>query len=488
MASFIDFDLALTTHEAFLSIFQLSLNFRFNFSKYWSDNHHPYSLISNMSRILSTKILSRQFSSTTPLKKNIVFIDGVRTPFAHSQTVYKDLLAYQLQRIAFLSLVKRTGLRKEDVDYIISGSVIQENKTSNIAHEAAATASLPSNVPCATTTLACISSNHAITTAMGYINLGVHDVAICGGVETMSDVPIRISRSARQLALEMNKAKSFGQMVGHLLKLRPKHFSLDLPAVAEFTSGETMGQSADRLTQSFQISRKEQDEYALRSHRLADKATKDNLLSDVDTVFVYKRGATSEDNGIRPTSMEQMSKLKPAFIKPYGTVSAANSSFLTDGASACLIMSEEKSKQLGYKPKAYLKDFIYTKADAKDQCLLGPAHAIPRLLNKNKLTLKDIDVIEMHEAFAGQVLSNLAAMDSDHFNDNYVKTKKIGRPDLNKINTWGGSLSLGHPFGATGIRLVTTAANRLIHEGGKYAIVAACAAGGHGHAMLIEKY
>lgn len=442
-----------------------------------------------MYRVLTKgKNFSRQFSTSNVARKNVVLIEGVRTPFAHSQTVYKDLLAYQLQRIAFLSLIKRTGLPKESLDYIISGSVIQENKTSNVAHEAAATAGLPSNVPCATTTLACISSNHAITTAMGYINMGVYDVAMCGGVETMSDVPIRISPAARKLALEMNKAKSFGQMVSHLLKLRGKHFSLDLPAVAEFTSGETMGHSADRLTQSFQISRKDQDEYALRSHSLADKATKEKLLSDVDTVFVHKKGAISEDNGIRPTSMDKMSKLKPAFIKPYGTVSAANSSFLTDGASACLIMSEEKAKQHGYKPKAYLKDFIYTKADAKDQCLLGPAYAIPRLLNKNKLTMKDIDVVEMHEAFAGQVLSNLAALDSDHFMANQVKTKKVGRPDLKKLNAWGGSLSLGHPFGATGIRLVTTAANRLIKEGGKYAIVAACAAGGHGHAMLIEKY
>lgn len=440
-----------------------------------------------MSRQLLGKIFTRNLSTTSSLRKNIVLIDGVRTPFAHSQTLYKDLLAYQLQREAFLSLIKRTGVPKESIDYIISGTVIQENKTSNIAHEAAATAAFPSNIPCATTTLACISSNHAITTAMGYIHMGVYDTAMCGGVETMSDVPIRISRDARKLALEANKAKSMGQIASILLKLRPKHLSLDLPAVAEFTSGETMGHSADRLTQAFQISRKDQDEYALRSHTLADKASKAGLLSDVDGVFVYKKGLASQDNGIRPTSMEKMSKLKAAFIKPYGTVSAANSSFLTDGASACLITTDEKAKQLGLKPKAILRDFIYTKADAKDQCLLGPSYAIPRLLNKNKLTMKDIDVVEMHEAFAGQMLSNMAAMDSDYFNETYTKTKKVGRPDINKLNAWGGSLSLGHPFGATGIRLVTTAANRLIHENGKLAIVTACAAGGHGHAMLIER-
>uniref|UniRef100_A0A6G1S4N8 acetyl-CoA C-acyltransferase n=1 Tax=Aceria tosichella TaxID=561515 RepID=A0A6G1S4N8_9ACAR len=419
--------------------------------------------------------------------KNVVLVDGVRTPFAQSSTVYKDLIAYQLQRMAFLSLIKRTGLPTSSIDHVISGTVIQENKTSNIAHEAAATAGLPKNIPCATVTLACISSNYAITTAMSHIGQGVYDSVVCGGVETMSDVPIRISRPARQLALKMNKARGFSQMAKYLAEIRGKHLSLDLPAVAEFTSGETMGHSADRLTQSFGITRREQDEFALRSHSAAAMATKEKLLSDVDTVFVYKQGAISEDNGIRPTSLEKMASLKPAFIKDYGTVTAANSSFLSDGASACLIMSEEKAKQMGYKPKAYLRDFVYVKTDAKDECLLGPAYAVPRLLNKHKLTLKDIDVIEMHEAFAGQVLANLKAMDSDHFNEHFVKTKKVGRPDISKLNSWGGSLALGHPFGATGIRLVTTAANRLIHENGKLALVTACAAGGHGHAMLIER-
>lgn len=418
--------------------------------------------------------------------KNVVLVDGVRTPFAQSSTVYKDLIAYQLQRLAFLSLIKRTGLPKDSIGNIISGTVIQENKTSNVAHEAASTAGLPKNIPCSTVTLACISSNVAITTAVDSIMCGRYDTVMCGGVETMSDVPIRLSYPARQLLLKMNKAKGFGQIVKHLTEIRGKHIGLDLPAVAEFTSGETMGHSADRLTQSFAISRREQDEYALRSHTQAAMATKEKLLSDVDTVFVYKKGAITEDNGIRPTSIEKMSSLRPAFVRDYGTVTAANSSFLSDGASACLVMSEEKAKQMGYKPKAYLRDYIYVKTDPKDECLLGPAYAVPRLLNKHNLTWKDIDVVEMHEAFAGQVLANLKAMDSDQFNSK-TNTKKVGRPDISKLNAWGGSLALGHPFGATGIRLVTTAANRLIHENGKLAIVTACAAGGHGHAMLVER-
>ena len=432
-------------------------------------------------------LLCRKFSTSSINRaRNVVLVEGVRTPFAKSSTTYKDLIAYQLQRMAFLSLLKRVNL-KDDLGHIISGTVIQENKTSNIAHEAAATAGLSNRIPASTVTLACISSNVAITNGMLLIAQGHHDTVLCGGVETMSDVPIRFSHAARQLALELNGAKSLGQMAQILMKLRSKHFSVDLPAVAEFTSGETMGHSADRLTQAFNISRKDQDEYALRSHTLAEKATKEKLLSDVETVFVYKKGAISEDNGIRPTSMEKMSKLKSAFVKEYGTVTAANSSFLTDGASACIIMAEEKAKQKGLKPKAILRDFVYTKTDPKDECLLGPAYAVPKLLNRNKLTWKDIDVIEMHEAFAGQVLANMAAMDSDLFAEKFAMTKKIGRPDINKLNKWGGSLALGHPFGATGIRLVTTAANRLKHENGKLAVVTACAAGGHGHAMLVER-
>lgn len=429
----------------------------------------------------------RKLSTSSITRRNVAFIDGVRTPFAQSSTTYKDLIAYQLQRMAFLSLVKRTGVQKNSIEHIITGSVIQENKTTNVAHEAAATAGFPNSIPCVTVTLACISSNYAITTAMRQIGSGDYDTVMCGGVETMSDVPIRVSKPARSLLLDMNKAKSMGQMIKNLMKVRGKHIALDLPAVSEFTSGETMGHSADRLCQSFGIKRKDQDEYALRSHQLADKATKEGLLSDVDTVFVHKKGAVSTDNGIRPSSMEQLSKLRPAFVKEYGTITAANSSFLTDGASACLLMSEEKAKKHGLKPKAILRDFIYTKTDPKDQCLLGPSYSIPRLLHRNKMTWKDIDVIEMHEAFAGQILANLEALDSDHFAETFVKTKKVGRPDLNKFNLWGGSLALGHPFGATGIRLVTTAANRLHHENGRFAIVAACAAGGHGHAMLIEK-
>uniref|UniRef100_A0A8D1GT47 Trifunctional enzyme subunit beta, mitochondrial n=1 Tax=Sus scrofa TaxID=9823 RepID=A0A8D1GT47_PIG len=214
------------------------------------------------------------------------------------------------------------------------------------------------------------------------------------------------------------------------------------------------------------------------------------VIQEVKTSNVAREKDTvTQDNGIRPSSLEQMAKLKPAFIKPYGTVTAANSSFLTDGASAVLIMAEEKALAMGYKPKAYLRDFTYVSQDPKDQLLLGPTYATPKVLEKAGLTMNDIDAFEFHEAFSGQILANLKAMDSDWFAQNYMGRKaKVGSPPLEKFNNWGGSLSLGHPFGATGCRLVMTAANRLRKEGGQYGLVAACAAGGQGHAMIVEAY
>ncbi|KAI2652272.1 Trifunctional enzyme subunit beta, mitochondrial [Labeo rohita] len=401
-------------------------------------------------RSLSTSVhLQAQAKSKKTLAKpgvkNIVLVEGVRTPFLQG-------------------LLNRTGLPKDAVDYIVYGTVIQEVKTSNVAREAALGAGFSDKTPAHTVTMACISSNQAMTTAVGLIAAGQCDAVVAGGVEFMSDVPIRHSRKMRKTMLSLNKAKTLGARLSLLGSIRLAHLAPELPAVAEFSTAETMGHSADRLAAAFGVSRLEQDEFALRSHTLAKKAQDSGLLSDVVGFKVPGKDIVSKDNGIRPSTMEQMAKLKPAFIKPHGTVTAANSSFLTDGASAVLIMSEEKALAMGYKPKAYLRDFVYVSQDPKDQLLLGPTYATPKVLEKSGLTLNDIDVFEFHEAFA------------------------VGAPPMEKFNTWGGSLSLGHPFAATGCRLVTTVAHRLQKEGGQYGLVAACAAGGQGHAMVIEAY
>uniref|UniRef100_A0A8D1GNK3 Trifunctional enzyme subunit beta, mitochondrial n=2 Tax=Sus scrofa TaxID=9823 RepID=A0A8D1GNK3_PIG len=408
-----------------------------------------------------------------PNIRNIVVVDGVRIPFLQSGTSYKELMPHDLARAALLGLLHRTSVPKDVVDYLVFGTVIQEVKTSNVAREAALGAGFSDKTPAHTVTMACISSNQAMTTGVSLIASGQFDVVVAGGVELMSDIPIRHSRKMRKMMLDLNKAKTLGQRLSLISKFRLNFLSPELPAVAEFSTSETMGHSADRLAAAFAVSRSEQDEYALRSHSLAKKAQDEGLLSDVVPFKVPGKDTVTQDNGIRPSSLEQMAKLKPAFIKPYGTVTAANSSFLTDGASAVLIMAEEKALAMGYKPKAYLR----------------PTYATPKVLEKAGLTMNDIDAFEFHEAFSGQILANLKAMDSDWFAQNYMGRKaKVGSPPLEKFNNWGGSLSLGHPFGATGCRLVMTAANRLRKEGGQYGLVAACAAGGQGHAMIVEAY
>lgn len=294
----------------------------------------------------------------------------------------------------------------------------------------------------------------------------------------------------RSLLLRANKAKNVQQKLALLASIRPDFFVPELPAVAEFSSGETMGHSADRLAAAFGASRKEQDEFALRSHTFAQQAQDKGFLTDVVPTQVPGSGKEiTKDNGIRVSTPEQLAKLKPAFIKPHGTVTAANSSFITDGAAACLIMTESRAKSLGLKPKAYLRNFVYVSQDPIDQLLLGPTYGTPLVLDKAGLTMQDIDVFEFHEAFAGQILANFKAMDSEWFAKRYMnRSTKVGAPPLNKFNLWGGSLSLGHPFAATGVRLAMHTANRLVREDGQFGLVAACAAGGQGVAMILERH
>jgi len=429
-------------------------------------------------------------SLARPDQKNIVLVDGVRTPFLMSGTDYAKLMPHDLGRQSLKSLASKLQLDKEVIDYICMGIVIQEVKTSNIAREAALGAGFSLATPAHTVTMACISSNAAITSCVGLMQSGVYDACIAGGVEFMSDVPIRHSRKMREMLLKLNKAKTMGQRLSLLSTFNASFLMPELPAVAEFSTNEVMGHSADRLCTAFNVSRTEQDDFARRTHELAKKAQENGNLSDLVPFKVPGVAQTvAEDNGIRISTPEQMAKLKPAFVKPHGTVTAANASYLTDGASACLICTEEKAKQMGWKPKAYLRDFTYVSQDPKDQLLLGPTYASPKVLEKAGLKMSDIDVFEFHEAFAGQILANLKAMDSDFFAKEYMgRQSKVGAPDMDKFNLWGGSVSIGHPFAATGVRLLMHSANRLIKEDGHYGLIAACAAGGQGVGMLVERY
>jgi len=273
----------------------------------------------------------------------------------------------------------------------------------------------------------------------------------------------------------------------HITSIGMKNmFALETPAIANYTTGEVMGVSSDRLSAKFGISRNDQDLFTVRSHTSAAKAHESGFY---DGEIVAYKGSTSE-NGIKGDSnMESVSKLKPAFVKPNGTHTAANSSFLTDGASASLVMSEEKALELGYKPLAYLRDWSFKSCDPFEELLLGPTYCSQEVLERNGLDLEsDIGVFEIHEAFAGQILSNLSAMGSQKFADEKFNGNRVGSVQMERLNTKGGSLALGHPFGATGSRIVTTAARRLQMENEMFALVAACADGGTGHACILERY
>lgn len=421
-----------------------------------------------------------------------VLVDGCRIPFLRSGTDYVDLKAYDLGRMALKGLLTRTGLDPGQPDRVIMGNVVQNVKTSNVAREAALGAGIPARVPAFTTTLACISSNQAVASAVDLIRTGQAETIIASGTESLSDIPIQFNKKIRKKLLQARKYKKPADYLQLLEGLRPSDLLPEMPSIAEYSTGETMGESADKLAAKFDVSREAQDEYALRSHQKAVEAQEAGYLNNeiVPATTPPDFAPITEDNGVRPdTSMDKLRGLPPAFVKPYGTVTAGNASFLTDGASASLITSEAKADELGLTPSAYLHEYTFVAQDPGEELLLGPAYAMPQVANAHGLSFDDLDVIELHEAFAGQVVAVLRALESEAFAaEKLNRASAPGSVPMEILNSWGGSLSLGHPFGATGVRLVTTAAHRLHVEDGQFALVSACAAGGQGHAMLLERY
>jgi len=400
-------------------------------------------------------------------------------------------MAHDLQREVFKAVLKKTAIEGKEIDYVIAGTVIQEVLTSNIAREAGMGAGLPLSTPGHTVTLACISSNVAAMTATAMIKAGMIETALVGGVEYMSDIPIKFQRPLRKRMLKATKMKSAGQYLSLLNGLSLGDLAPQAPAVAEFSTGEVMGYSADKLASKFGVTRAEQDAFALRSHQLAARAQEAGLFADEIMPTKNSRGAyVLKDNGVRGDStIEKLASLKPAFIKPHGTITAANASFLTDGASAAILMSEEKCLALGYVPRSIMAHTVFSSQDPKEELLLGPAYAISKVLAQAGLTMRDIGVFEMHEAFAGQVLANFKALDSDKFcRESLGRSERVGLPDMAIINARGGSLSIGHPFGATGTRLLKCATERLRAEDKTFALIAACAAGGQAVAHIIERH
>ncbi len=424
--------------------------------------------------------------------KKVVLIDGCRTPFLRSGTDYMDLMSYQLGQFAIKGLLVKTGIDPKMIDSVAMGCVISNIKTPNVAREAALTAGIPNTTPCHTVSQACISANRAIADGCLEIMTGQSDIVIAGGIDHTSDTPIQFPRKMRKKLFKAQRIKTMMDNLKFVFSLRPSDFAPERPQVAEFTTDRVMGQDCDIMAASFGITREDQDKFAVRSHQLAAKAHEAGHLPAemVEVTIPPKFKPINRDNGVRGNStLEKVAKLRPAFDRKFGTLTAANSSFLTDGASATLLMSEEKAKELGLTPKVEVVAFAFTGQSLEDELLLGPAYAVSKVLKKAGMELSDMDVIEFHEAFAGQILTNLKALASDEFaQKNLGRDKAVGEVNQSKFNLWGGSLSIGHPFGATGGRIMTTCANRLQQEGGKYGILAACAAGAHGHAMILKRY
>jgi acetyl-CoA acyltransferase len=423
--------------------------------------------------------------------RRVAIVAGVRTPFVKSGTLFKSIGAIDLGKLAVAELLQRTNIDGKEVQAVVFGTVVPNVQAPNIAREVSLLPQLPRGVEAFTVSRACASANQAITDAADQIALGHYDVVIAGGAESLSNVPILHSRGFSDALVAASRAKSLPQRLQAFARVRPRDFIPITPAIAEPSTGESMGQSAEKMAKLNAIGREEQDQFALRSHRLAAAGTLDGrLTSEIAPVWVPPKyeTAVAKDNGIREdSSYEALAGLKPVFDKRYGSVTAGNASPLTDGGAAVLLMSEAKAKSLGYQPIGYIKSYAYAALDPGEQLLQAPVLAAPKALERAGLALKDIDLVEMHEAFAAQVLSNLQGLASKAWAERAGYSQPVGEVDRARLNVMGGSLSIGHPFGATGARILTTLCNELGRRGGQFGLMTVCAAGGMGHAMVVER-
>jgi acetyl-CoA acyltransferase len=422
----------------------------------------------------------------------VAVVRGLRTPFAKSGTVYARLSALDLGKMIVAELVQRSGIDPDSVQELIFGNVIPSVKAPNIAREIILGTGLPRKIPAYTVGKACSSAIQAITSGADLIYRGYADTVIAGGAESLSDIPILFSRNFADALVNASKQKSLAGKLAAFKKIRPKDLAPDAPAIAESTTGLSMGESAEKMAKENGISREAQDRFALQSQTRAAHATADGRFRDEVMTVVVPPGfdtIVEKDNLIRPdTTLEALSKLRPVFDRKYGTITAGNSSPLTDGAAAVILMSEEKAKSLGMKPIGYIRSYAYAALDPFDQLLQGPVFALPVALQRAGVALRDIGVIEMHEAFAAQVLSNIQWIGSKKIaTERLGLSEPVGQIDPEKINRTGGSIALGHPFGATGARIATTVCNELQRTGEQYGLVTICAAGGMGVAMVLER-
>jgi acetyl-CoA acyltransferase len=422
--------------------------------------------------------------------RRAVVVSGARTPFMKAFTDFTKMDTIALGGAAVSALLEKTGLGRREVEAIVWGGVVLPSGSPNVAREIALDRGLDPGCEAMTVTRACASGLQAVTLAAAAITRGEADVVIAGGSDSTSNaeikLPQKVVHALAPLALGKPAPSDYLALLGQLLpigELLPER-----PRVAERSTGELMGEAAERMARRNEIRRDEQDAFAARSHHRAATAIASGRF-DTEVAPVQTPGGkwVHADGLVRAgTNVEKLSKLRPVFAKD-GTLTAGNSSALTDGAAAVLLMSEDKARALGLRPLAAVSAWAYVGVDPADQLLMGPAIAMPKVLLRAGLDLAHVDIVDMHEAFAAQVLSVLKMLGSTAFaRARLGRDRAVGEIDPERLNVHGGSLALGHPFGATGARMVTTAANELALTGKRTALLGLCAAGGLGAAALLE--
>jgi acetyl-CoA acyltransferase len=423
-------------------------------------------------------------------RQRAVIVQGVRTPFVKAFGKFLKLDSIDLADAAVDALLDRTEIPHDQIDSIVWGGVIFPSLAPNIAREIALDLNLPASVEGMTCTRACATGLQAVTLAAAAIERGEADVVIAGGSDSTSNAPLNLPQKAvHALApLAFGKAASPSDYLSVLAQMMPiSEIMPKMPKIAERTTGQVMGECAEEMAERNGITREAQDHFAERSHHRAAEAISSGRFDDEVAAVDTPEGPVYTDDIVRgDTSFEKLSRLRPVFASD-GTVTAGNASPLTDGAAAVLLMSESKAKALGYRPLAALRSWAYIGVDPADQLLIGPAIAMPKALDRAGMELGDVGLVDMHEAFAAQVLSVTKALGSRGFAEVRLgKSKAVGEIDEGRFNIHGGSISIGHPFAATGARMVTTMANELADGQHETALLGICAAGGLGAGAVME--
>lgn len=420
----------------------------------------------------------------------IAIVSGLRTPFARQATAFHGIPAIDLGKMVVGEMLARSEIPPEAIEQLVFGQVVQMPEAPNIAREIVLGTGMSVHTDAYSVSRACATSFQAVANVAESLMAGTIRAGIAGGADSSSVLPIGVSKKLARTLVDANKARTLGQKLKLFSRLRPRDLAPVPPAVAEYSTGLRMGDTAEQMAKTWGISREQQDALAHRSHVQAAKAWADGKLrEEVMTAYAAPyRAPLEQDNNIRGSStLADYAKLRPAFDRRHGTVTAANSTPLTDGAAAVILMTESRAKELGLTPLGYLRSYAFTAIDVWQDMLLGPAWSTPLALERAGLTMADLTLFDMHEAFAAQTLANLQLMASDSFaRDVLGRSRATGEVDESKFNVLGGSIAYGHPFAATGARMITQTLHELRRRGGGFGLVTACAAGGLGAAMVLE--